>query len=58
MGGTDMRDTPYYREGKPVDVNVNVNVKDDRKPRCEHDNHVGECLLCWNKKSRSQAAQR
>jgi hypothetical protein len=44
--GSDNRDTPYYRGGKPVDVNVNVNVKDDRKPRCEHGNYAGECLLC------------
>lgn len=48
-GGTDRSsrfgsDTPYTKD---VDANVNVNVADTRKPKCEHGNNINECLICW-----------
>jgi hypothetical protein len=42
-GNFSDRDTPY---SKRVVVDVDVNVKASEKPRCEHGNNKGECLLC------------
>lgn len=39
-------DTPA-RAKVEVDVDVNVKATDKTKPKCEHENNIGECILCW-----------
>lgn len=46
-GGGFGDDRPSNSKYERHEVDVNVNVKTDSgRPRCKHENYVGECLLC------------